>query len=345
MSAEFIQWYHNRHRSMPKPAGQNYLPDKMVTAPQQDLHDLIQVLDFMLLDMNIGMMQRTQIKQYTLNPDFQVPTFHSIGLTRQRVVHDGIEQAVVAKNNQLLAEGGNSNMRDIRALKDLKYESWRNMYELDISETVKSRWKIVEFFNQFYIDKVLKILRSKPNPNMPPLQHATLQSTAVSCSNFSHDIITQLATNDAETPLKHDRMNLIRAQHNLPPFQHAAQPLHPPLAKPNHTHPPPPVNQQTNQAPQQNTPPSTSQHTVPPPHSVPQQAPPQPNPEQGLPQPSTSHAAQESAKPLLIKREDIFNLKQGTEDIAQEENLYLMVQEDIKEEEQWTQTRKNNSPK
>merc|ERR1711884_961792 len=87
-SAEFIQWYSKRERSMPKPPGQNYLPHKPVTAPPQDMFDLIQILDFMLLDMNIGMMQRTQIRQYTNSPDLQVPTFNSIGLTRRRVVHD-----------------------------------------------------------------------------------------------------------------------------------------------------------------------------------------------------------------------------------------------------------------
>ena len=229
MSPESIRWYSNNIRQIPLATPRmDHPPPKLVKSPEIDLHDEIQILNHMLLDMNIGTITRTRIRHYTGSHDFRAPTFHCVGLHGTRLVKDNLAQTAEAKNRELARNNVSPHMRDIRAIKDLKYSSWVNMYQLTATESQKGRYRIEGFFKQFYDHDTRNVLKSTLNNDIPPFRPALTHQVAAESTAFSHEIVQSLASNNNNVPLKAGRLNNILSRYGHGPPIQDSQSLPPP---------------------------------------------------------------------------------------------------------------------
>ena len=108
-------------------------------------------------------------------------------------------------------------MRDIRAIKDLKYSSWVNMYQLTATESQKGRYRIEGFFKQFYDHDTRNVLKTTLNNDIPPFRPAVTHQVAAESTAFSHEIVQSLASNNNNVPLKAGRLSNILSRYGHGP--------------------------------------------------------------------------------------------------------------------------------
>ena len=218
---EFTKWYDNDNHSTYVPPGMPANMGTIIRHPEHDIHRLLVLWNNMLIDINMLMMQLTDIRTYTKNThNTFVPGFQGTGIHKFEHGDPGIRADAAAYNKDK-----DAGFKDIRETHILKTE-WSSNRKLRPEAAAKCKRKLYNFFNSHvYSYPNMNELRHSVETTFGPRQVAYLEILALNSREkesteerrMRRAFVDDILNRNEDTLLHDDRVARIMHENSIEP--------------------------------------------------------------------------------------------------------------------------------